>query len=98
MIDPIDDKETSNEMNEPRDSRCKMDSDCLKGEICSIIRILTSMPPQPVYGCMKPNRNPKSPKQGIKMTFRSSSYLSSNCCNSNDDYFLSIFRLCKNSS
>ena len=76
MIEPIDDKESSNEMNERRHGTCKKDSECPKGEKCSIIRVHTSMPPQPVYGCMKPNGNPKNPKQGIKMTFRSSSYSS----------------------
>ena len=69
LIEPIDDQESSNEMNKPRDSKCKKDSDCLKGEICSIISYLKSMPPQPVYGCVKPNGNPKSPKQGIKWNF-----------------------------
>ena len=65
MIEPIDEKESSNGINEPRDSRCKKDSDCPIGETCSIVRVLASMPPQPVYDCVKPNANPKSPKQGI---------------------------------
>ena len=74
LIEPIDGKESSNEMNERRHGKCKKDSDCLEGEICSIIYYLKSWPPQPVYGCVPPNGNPKSPKQGIKMKFRSSSY------------------------
>ena len=71
LIEPIDDKESSNEMTEPShllfppNSRCKIDSDCPKDETCSIIRILKSRPPQPVYGCMKPNGKPESPKEGI---------------------------------
>ena len=72
LIEPIDDKESSNEMNKPRDSRCKKDSDCLKGEICSIIYYLKSLPPQPVYACVTRNGpyvTPKTPKQGIKMKY-----------------------------
>ena len=75
FIEPIDDKESSNEMTEPShflptpDSRCKNDSDCPKGEICSIIAELTSEPPQTVYDCVKPNGNTKSPKQGIEIKF-----------------------------
>ena len=69
LIEPTDDKESSNEMNEPRDSRCKKDSDCPKGEICSITEVLISNPPQPVYNCVKPNGNPKNPKQGISIKF-----------------------------
>ena len=61
-------------MNKPWDSNCKKDSDCPKGKSCGIISYLKSLPPQPVYGCKTPNGNPKSPKQGIKMKFRSSSY------------------------
>ena len=34
MIEPIDDKESSNEINQPRDNRCKKDSDCPKGGMC----------------------------------------------------------------
>ena len=68
MIESIDDKESSNEMTEPShflptpDSRCKNDSDCPKGEICSMIGTL-------IYDCVKPNGNTKSPKQGIEMKF-----------------------------
>ena len=66
-------------MNKPRDSRCKKDSDCLKGEICSIIFYHKSLPPQPVYDCVTRNGPyviPKSPKQGIKIKFWLSSYSS----------------------
>ena len=68
LIEPIDDKENSNEMSEPRQGMCKKDSDCPQSKICRVNRILTS------YICVEPDGNPKSPKQGIKIKFRSSSY------------------------